>query len=223
MPQTAARVKVDAIRECGAEVDFIDVNCVSRTTRLTQLQDEHPDAYVADSANDSNVVDGNATLGRELATFGEAFDDVVVPIGGGGLAAGIARGLDSSGSAARLTAAEPLLANDAARSFREGRVVELECEPPTLADGARVSRIGDLPWAILQRRFAGVLEVQECEIAAALRLCFTHVNLKVEPTAALSLAAVAAHATVFRDRRVCCVITGANVDPELYFHLMTQI
>jgi len=82
MPETSARVKVDAVRSFGARVDLIDVGKIGRSERVGELAAEMPGAYFASAYDDQFVIDGNATLGDELAAHD--FDIVVVPIGGGG-------------------------------------------------------------------------------------------------------------------------------------------
>lgn len=221
MPAQSARVKIEAVRYWGGKVVFVDTTVMSRAARLAELAEEYPDAYVASAYDDWHVIRGNASLGREIAELLE-FDAVVVPIGGGGLASGIALGLREKGSRARLWGAEPLLANDAARSLREGRRVLLEKEPPTLADGARTLGLGEKNWEILRGELSGILEVPETAIAEAVRLLFRECNLKVEPTGALAVAAVVENSERFRDQKVAVVLTGGNVDPGLYARLIEE-
>jgi threonine dehydratase len=220
MPHTSARVKVEAVSGYGAEVDLIDTRAISRAARVAELARQHSEAYVASAYDDALVIEGNASLGRELAARASDFDLVVAPIGGGGLTAGILRGLRAAGSPSPLYAAEPLLGNDAARSLREGRIVANETEPATLADGARTLSVGKLNWEILRDGLAGVIEVPEESIARAVRLLFLHANLKAEPTGALAIGALLASPDRFANQRVCCVISGGNVDPALYADLI---
>ncbi|HEY2848192.1 MAG TPA: pyridoxal-phosphate dependent enzyme, partial [Pyrinomonadaceae bacterium] len=144
MPHTSAQVKIDAVRSYGAEANLINVNEVSRTERLAQLAAGRPSAYLASAFDDKFVIEGNSALGDELAEKG--FDAVIVPIGGGGLSSGIIQSFRRNSVATEVYAAEPLMANDAARSIREGRIVANEQEPQTIADGARTLSVGDLNW-----------------------------------------------------------------------------
>jgi len=125
-----------------------------------------------------------------------------------------------SGRTAKVVGAEPALANDAARSWRAGRLLANETESETLADGARGLSLGVHNWAILRDGLAGIVEVPEARIAEAVRLLFSLANLKAEPTGALSLAAVLTDPAAFRDRAVCCVISGGNVDTKVYQTLL---
>ena len=215
MPETSARVKIEAVRSHGARVELIDVGQISRAARVAELAAELPDAYVASAYDDPLVIAGNASLGRELAA--RDFDAILVPVGGGGLLSGVLTGLGDRRP--QVWGAEPLLANDAARSLREGRLVANESEPQTLADGARTVSLGRHNWEIIQPGVAGILEVSEEAIEEGVRRLFRH-NLKVEPTGALAVAAYFANPERFAGQNVCCVVSGGNVDPDLYARLI---
>jgi threonine dehydratase len=220
MPSTSAQVKIEAVREAGGEVDLIDVRTQSRQERVKELAKTHPDAYVASAYDDPLVIDGNASLGEELGRWERHFDVVIAPVGGGGLTAGLVKGLRSTGSPARVWGAEPLLGNDAALSFRQGRMVANESEPQTIADGARTLSLGQHNWAVLREGLAGIVEVSEERIKEAVRLLFVLANLKAEPTGALGLGAVLAQPELFGNQSVCCVVSGGNVDPEVFAKLL---
>jgi threonine dehydratase len=219
MPATSAAVKIDAVRSHGARVDLLDTRQKPRATRVAELAAEDPQAYVASAFDDPLVISGNASLGRELAAALD-LDDVLVPLGGGGLSAGMVLGLREVGSSARVWGAEPLLANDGARSLAAGEIVRNEFEPPTLADGARTLSLGRHNWEILRGGLAGVIEVPEAAIAEGLRRLFLDANVKAEPTGALGVGALLTSPERFRGRRVACVVSGGNVDPALYARLL---
>jgi threonine dehydratase len=124
--------------------------------------------------------------------------------------------LRTSGSAVQVCGAEPELANDAARSLRAGRLLSNETEPTTIADGVRTLSLGQHNWAILRDGLQSIVEVSEEQIMESVRLLFTLANLKVEPTGALSVAALLAAPKLFQGQSVCCVASGGNVDPELF-------
>lgn len=220
MPNTSAQVKIDAVREFGAHADLIEVNVISRAARVAQLAAQHPDAYIASAYDDPLVIAGNASLGAELARVTPAFDFILAPIGGGGLSSGIIQGLRANENATPVIAAEPLLGNDAARSLRAGEIVANEREPQTLADGARTTSIGKHNWAILRDGIYSIVEVPEENIAQGVRLLFTYANLKVEPTGALTIGAVLTQRDFFKNKRVCCVISGGNVDAKVYAEIL---
>lgn len=220
MPANSAKVKVDAVREFGGQVEMVDVRVKSRQDRVAELAREHPDAYVASSHDDPLVIQGNSSLGQEIAALSPAPEIVVAPIGGGGLTAGIILGLRQSPAKIRVIGAEPLAGNDAARSLQAGEVVSNPAEPETIADGARNIRLGKRTWEILKSGLSAVVEVPEATILHATRLLFDLANLKAEPTGALGIAALITRPELFRDHLVCCVISGGNVDPALYARIL---
>jgi threonine dehydratase len=223
MPATAPRIKVQAVKDYGATVDLVDVKKKSRLDRLGELDKEFPDAYVASPYDDPLVIEGNAGLANELFTLGLDLEFIIAPIGGGGLTSGLVKAVERSGKNIDVLAAEPILANDAAESFRAGHIVAQADESNTIADGARMLRLGERNWEILSHGLAGVVEVSEEQIKEGVRLLFALANLKAEPTGALALGAVLAQPERFRDRRVCCVISGGNADPTLYAELIAGI
>lgn len=220
MPASSAQVKIEAVRGFGATVDLIDVKSISRLQRIAELREKLPGAYVASPYDDELVIDGNSTLGDELAGYN--FDAVIVPIGGGGLISGISRAFARKTLMTEVLGAEPLLGNDAARSLNAGRLITNELEPPTIADGARTLSLGTLNWNIIRKSVGQIIEVPEEKIAEALRLYFSLVNLKCEPTGALSLGAVLSAPDMFRGKRICVVVSGGNVDASVYANLIAD-
>ncbi len=217
MPDNSASVKIEAVREFGGTVFLVDTRLKSRAQATAELSEQHPQAYVASAYDDPLVIEGNASLGRELAAMTPAPEVIVSPIGGGGLSSGIISGLTSAGCLNRphVTGAEPAIANDAARSLKAQVIVENESEPQTIADGARTLSLGKNNWQILKEGLAGIVEVPEHHIEGAVRLLFNLANLKAEPTGALSLGAVLTSPGLFAGRRICCVVSGGNVDLKL--------
>jgi threo-3-hydroxy-L-aspartate ammonia-lyase len=218
MPETSAKVKIAAVRSYGAKVDLIDTTKIGRSERVEHLAVEMPDAFVASAYDDQFVIDGNATIGDELAT--RDFDIVVVPIGGGGLISGIVTGLNRNNSKSAVIGAEPLLGNDAARSLRAGELLRNEAEPMTLADGARTMSLGNLNWPIIRENVSEIVEVSEENIAEAVRVYFQLANLKCEPTGAVPLGAILENKSRFEGSKVCLLVSGANVDASLYANLV---
>ena len=216
MPETSAQVKIEAVKNYGAVVDLINVNEIGREKRVAELMAEFPDAYQASAYDDPLVINGNSTLGVEIADYNEDFDFVIVPVGGGGLISGISKGLCRNGNNAALIGAEPKMANDAARSLRAGEIVRNEEEPQTLADGARTVSVGEHNWEIIKDGVNVIVEVSEVNIKNALNLYFSMNNLKVEPTGALSLGAVLEDKAQFHEKAICLVVSGGNVDAAIF-------
>lgn len=218
MPETSAKVKIDAVRGFGARVDLIDTKTIGRNERVAELAADNRNAYRASAYDDNLVIQGNASLGDELAA--SDFDIVISPVGGGGLISGTATGLRRSGSDSIIFGAEPLMANDAARSMRAGKIIPNETEPQTIADGARTISLGSLNWPIIQREVSEIIEVSEEKIIEAVRLYFGLANLKCEPTGALSLGAVLENKQRFKGKSICLIVSGGNVDNAVYMNIL---
>jgi len=223
MPATSAAVKIEAVRSYGAAVELIDAKVISRQARVSELAAEIKDADVLSAYDDERVIAGNSTLGEELAELAElhTFDCIIAPMGGGGLTSGIVKGLETKKKQIAVYAAEPQLANDGARSIAQGQIVANAQEPDTIADGARTVSLGQHNFAILKQGLAGVIEVSEDNIKEAVRILYRAVNLKAEPTGALSLGALLSAREKFSGRRPLLVISGGNVDASVYSSIIS--
>lgn len=223
MPDNSSNVKIEAVKRYGGTVDLIDTTKKTRAMRVGELSRENRRAYVTSAYDNEHVINGNASLGRELAAVYPSFNHVVASIGGGGLTSGIIKGIKDCGKKMRVVAAEPLLANDAAQCMNQGCIVSNSSEPQTIADGARTLSLGLKNWEILKDGgLTGVIEVPEEYISEAVRILFEKANLKAEPTGALSVGAILACPEYFMDKRTCFVISGGNVDPELYAKILRR-
>lgn len=214
MPHTSAKVKIEAVRSHGATVDLIDVREVSRAERIAWHAARDPGACASNAYDDPLIIAGNSTLGLEIADAGLGLDALLVPIGGGGLSSGIIEGLCERGDPTPVWGAEPLLANDAARSLRAGRRLPNAHEPQTIADGARTISVGVHNWAVLKDGLAGIAEVSEAAIREGVRLLAAE-GIRAEPTGALAVGALL-EGRGPAGGRVGCVLSGGNVDEAVY-------
>jgi len=221
MPKTSAQVKVASILSYGGVADLIDVREISRAERVQQLLAQFPGSFNAPAYDDYRVVVGNSTLGKDIFTAND-FDIVIVPVGGGGLSSGIIVAHDHLHSHTAIIGAEPLPGNDAARSLHSGQLQSNEHEPTTVADGARTLSLGKLNWEIIQQGLEEIIEVPDSLTMDALRRYFRYANLKVEPTGALALGAVLTQPTRFYGKKVCCIVSGGNVDPMVYAEALME-
>ena len=220
MPETSAKVKIEAVKSYGARVDLVDTKTVQRSERVAQLAAAMPNCYVASAYDDLFVIEGNSSLGDELSA--RDFDVVIVPIGGGGLISGISKGLCRNGDTATLVGAEPLLGNDAFLSLQAGKIIANETEPLTIADGARTLSLGKHNWEIIKSGVSEIIEVSDENMAEAVRLLFNLANLKSEPTGALTLGAVLENREKFAGKKICAVVSGGNVDAEIYRRILGE-
>jgi threonine dehydratase len=137
-------------------------------------------------------------------------DAVVAPVGGGGLLSGTALAARGLSPRTRVIGAEPVMADDAYRSLRSGRIVPSE-NPRTIADGLRTS-LGSLTFSIIQSLVSDIGRASEEGIASGMRLLWERMKIVVEPSAAVPLAAILEETVVVRGMRAAIVVSGGNVD-----------
>jgi threonine dehydratase len=172
--------------------------------------------------DDPRIVAGQGTVGLEIAEDRPDVAAVLVPIGGGGLAAGVAAAIRGLVPGARVIGVEPELAADAKASLEADEIVAWDAAlvSRTIADGARTQAIGRLNFAHLREQLDAIVTVSEAEIAAAVRLAAEEARLVVEPSGALPIAAMRFHAAEAGlrglDGPVVGVVSGGNVDPDRY-------
>ena len=159
---------------------------------------------------DPRVIAGQGTAALELLTAHPDLDALVVPLGGGGLAAGTALAMRALAPDCRLYLAEPEGAADGARSFARG-TLDIDFVPDTICDGLRGS-LGAINFAMLRAAGAQVLTVDDAQTVAAMRQLWSRSKQLVEPSSATALAAVLAHPAHFEGRKVGIILSGGNVD-----------
>jgi threonine dehydratase len=160
--------------------------------------------------NDFRIVCGQATVALELLNEIKDLDCVIAPVGGGGLLSGTAISVSSLSPGTQIFGAEPQNADDAYQSFHAGRIIKPD-HPDTIADGLRTS-LGDLTFSIIREFVTDILTVSEADIVSAMRLIWERMKIIVEPSAAVSLAAVLQNSNLFREKRVGIIVSGGNCD-----------
>ena len=172
--------------------------------------------------DDDRIIAGQGTVGLELVEDLPDLAAVLVPIGGGGLASGVATAVRALRPDARVIGVEPELAADARDSLAAGEIVAWPAElvSRTIADGTRTQALGPRTFAHLRAHLDSIVTVTEVEIAAAVRLAAERSRLVVEPSGALGVAAIAFRSAALGldrlDGSVVAVVSGGNVDPESY-------
>jgi threonine dehydratase len=213
MPADAPQVKIEATRAAGAEIIFYDRSTESREEIAARLAGERGAALVP-SFDDVDVIEGQGSVGVELGDqLGTAPGEVLVPCGGGGLAAGIALALPGS----RIVTVEPEGWGDMAESLDAGHPVPVrEPAPPTRCDALQTKLVSPLTLGALRRSGASGVTVTEAEVEAAIAVAARHLRLVVEPGGAVALAALLAGKAGSLDGSCVVVVSGGNVDPALY-------
>jgi threonine dehydratase len=227
MPGDAPRIKIDRVRADGAEIVVVGPSSDERR-RVAEAIAAERGLSIIPPFDDDRIIAGQGTCGLEIAEDLPDLAAVLVPIGGGGLASGVAAAVRALCPAARIVGVEPELAADARDSLREGRIVEWPAElvGRTMADGTRTHALGRRTFAHLAALLDDIVTVSEAEIAAAVRLAAEESRLVVEPSGALSIAALrfrAAEAGIAGlTGPVVAVASGGNVDPERYRELLAS-
>ncbi|MBN2430805.1 MAG: pyridoxal-phosphate dependent enzyme [Acidobacteria bacterium] len=209
MPENAPGVKKRAVAGYGAEIVFCRPTLADREATLEKVI-QRTGAEFVHPYNDYRVIAGQATAALELLADMPALDFVMAPVGGGGLLSGTALTVRAVSPATAVLGAEPAGADDACRSLQAGRIIP-QTHPQTVADGLRTS-LGEKTFPIIQRLVQEILTVSEDGILQAMRRIWERMKIIIEPSAAVPLAAVFEHPTVFRGRRVGIILSGGNVD-----------
>lgn len=209
VPAGAVRAKLAAIEHYGAILHHCAPTIAAREAMCAQVQAETGGTIVHPYA-DPLVIAGQGTAALELLTAHPDLDALVVPLGGGGLAAGTALAMRALAPGCELFLAEPEGAADGARSFARG-VLDHDMVPDTICDGLR-GTLGAINFTILREANAKVLTVDDAQAVAAMRLLWTRTKQVVEPSSATVLAAVLANRGLFAGRRVGIILSGGNVD-----------
>jgi threonine dehydratase len=221
MPSDAPALKKARVEADGAEVVVVGTSSEERQVVAERIAAERGLAIIP-PYDDDRIIAGQGTVGLEIAEDLPDVAAVLVPIGGGGLASGVCVAIRALAPRARLIGVEPELAADARDSLRAGRIVRWSPEDAsrTIADGTRTTAIGRRPFAHLSRLIDDIVTVSEAEIAAGVRIAAEESRLVVEPSGALSVAALAFRAGEaglgVLDGPVVAVVSGGNVDPDRY-------
>lgn len=209
VPEGAVQAKLAAIERAGAILHRCAPTIAAREAACARVQSD-TGATVVHPYTDARVIAGQGTAALELLTAHPDLDALVVPLGGGGLAAGTALAMQALAPGCRLYLAEPAGADDGARSFARG-MLDHAFTPDTVCDGLR-GTLGAPNFALLQAAGAEVLTVDDDATLAALRLVASHMKQLVEPSSAIVLAAVLAYRARFAGRKVGLVLSGGNLD-----------
>jgi threonine dehydratase len=225
MPSNAPAIKRQRVESDGAEIVTVGPASDDRAAMARQLAAEQGLVLIP-PYDDDRIIAGQGTVGLEIAEDVPDLAAVLIPIGGGGLASGVAVAVRAIHPGARIIGVEPELAADARDTLRERRIVHWSAEDVsrTIADGARGQHIGQRPFAHLSRLMDDVVTVSESEIAAGVRLVAEESRLVVEPSGALAPAAARYRASEAGlsgvAGTVVAVVSGGNVDPDRYRALL---
>ena len=219
VPSNGSAAKLAAIEGYGAELRPYDPERESREEVATQIADDRSMTIIR-PFDDYDVMAGQGTAGLELVDQVPGLELVLLPVGGGGLAAGVATAVKGLSPGVKVIGVEPEIASDTSQSMRAGKRVRI-AEPETIADGLRARQPGELTFAVNSRLLTDVVTVSEEAIIDAMRFCFSRLKIVVEPSGAVALAALLSGA-VEAAGRVAVVLSGGNMDPADFAALLQR-
>jgi threonine dehydratase len=217
VPGNGSPAKLAAIEGYGAELRRYDPATEHRE-QIAAVVARERSLTVIPPFDDYDVMAGQGTVGVELADQAGPLDLVLVPIGGGGLAAGVATAVKALIPGAAVMGVEPAGADDTRQSLRAGHLVSMV--PDTIADGLRAWQPGDLTFAVNKRLLDDVVAVPEAAIVEAMAFCFARLKVVVEPSGAVPLAALLSGAVEPRPR-TAVVLSGGNITPADFTALVS--
>ena len=219
MPSDAPRMKLDNTRALGAEVVLYDRYTEDRAAIGQKLAEERKLVLVP-PYDDQNVMAGQGTIGLEIAAdiaaLGETLDVVITPVGGGGLAAGISTAITALSPRTKVYGVEPTGFDDTKRSIEAGDRVANAPDAKSICDSLQVQKPGELTFPINRRLLSNILTVNDSDVLAAMANAFRELKLVVEPGGAVGLAALLARKLDVKGKTVAVVLSGGNVDTEMF-------
>ncbi|MBA2774017.1 MAG: threonine/serine dehydratase [Nocardioidaceae bacterium] len=214
MPTQAPAIKREATEALGATVVVVDIS--ERAAVTEQIRAETGAVFVPPFDHPA-IIAGQGTVGLEIADDLPDVATVWVPVSGGGLISGIAAALKALSPQVRVVGVEPELAGDLAEGFAAGHPVSWSSDRTgrTIADGLRVTAVGDLNWHHIRAHVDDVMTVSEDQIRAAMRSTIVEAKLVCEPSGAVAVAGYLAHADRVGRGPAVAVLSGGNVESSL--------
>ncbi len=214
MPVTAPIVKQEATKGYGAEVVLYGQQFSGALDRALSEKD-HTFIHAFD---DDDIMAGQGTIGLEICDDLRDMDCVLVPVGGGGLIAGVSTAVKALSPAAEVIGIQTESAQSAFRAFQEGRLKDMR-PAPTIADGIAVGKAGERTFEVLRKSVDDMIVVAEDSVALAIYLIMERTKLVIEGAGAVPLAALMEQAERFKKKNVVLLLSGGNID----FTLMDRI
>ena len=210
MPFNAPKVKKDAVIGYGGNIEECESTAIARESLALKIVNETGATFIHPS-NDLNVIIGQGTAAMELMEEVKGLENVITPVGGGGLIGGTALACNYFGSNINVYGGEPSAMNDAIRSMQSGIIETNEAASTTIADGLRTN-LGNINFPIIKNFVKYIIAVEEHKIIEALKLIWERMKILVEPSSAVALAAVLKRKDIFANTTTGIIISGGNVD-----------
>lgn len=220
MPRSANPARVQGCRDYGAEVELVD-DVHQAFARVKEIEAREGRTFVHPFEGPLTAL-GTATLGLELCEQAPELEAVIVPIGGGGLCAGVAAAVKQKLPRAQVFGVEPEGADTMHRSFRSGKPEGID-KVRTIADSLGAPHAAQYSYELCRRYVDGLVLVSDEELRAAMRLLFRGAKLAVEPAGAASTAALCGPLRErLEGKRVAAIVCGANIDARTFTNLISE-
>jgi len=217
MPTTAPKVKRDGAGRLGAEVVFEGTTSVERQLRAEEIA-EKEGLVIVPPFDHRHIIAGQGTVGLEIVRDWPDVDIVLAPIGGGGLASGVAAAVKRVLPSAKVIGVEPVGAASMHKALENGSPVLLE-EIDTIADGLAPVIVGELTFEHAHNLMDDVVTVDDASIRAATSMLIDRHKIIVEYSGAVTTAALLSGKVEAEGRRVAVIVSGGNLDPSLLAEL----
>jgi threonine dehydratase len=225
MPEDAPVAKLENTRRLGGEVITYDRYTGDREAIAREIAAERG-AELVPSYDHADIIAGQGTVGLEIAeqsiASGMPVDQVLIPCGGGGLSSGSAIALKARLPDVAVITVEPENYDDTAQSLQSGRRVSVPTTQRSVCDALLVASPGKLTFDIMRKFVEAGLVVSDDEVKSAMRFAFRDLKLVVEPGGAAALAAVLAEKIDFEGKTTAVVLSGGNVDVELFSEIQAE-
>ena len=209
MPSNSPEVKKKAVAGYGGIITLCEPTLQSREQTLLIIA-ENSGIEIIHPYNNFKVIAGQGTAAKELLEQVQHLDQILCPVGGGGLLSGTAISVKELSPSCKVIAAEPSGADDAYRSFKAGYIIP-STHPITIADGLLTS-LGGINFAIISNKVDDIITVSEESIILAMRLVWERMKLIIEPSSAVPLAAILENQKLFINQKIGIILSGGNVD-----------
>jgi len=220
MPETANKAKVERCKSFGAEVVLVE-NVHTAFEKVKDIEEDEGRHFIHPFEGPLTAL-GTATVGLELANQVSNLDAVIVPVGGGGLIAGIANYLKQFNPQIKMYGVEPEGADSMNRSFATGRPEEIE-KVSTIADSLGAPHAAPYSFELTRTFVDEMVTVTDAQLADSMELLFNEMKLAVEPAAASSTAALQYQLLdELKGKRVGIIVCGTNIDLETYYSNITE-
>lgn len=212
VPKNASQCKINAIQAYNGKVEKCGTTSGERLPRAQAIAVQKSGVYIP-PYDDPFIMAGQGTIGLEILEQVENIDAIIVPIGGGGLIAGVLTAIKETNPKIKVIGVEPELGNDTYLSLQNKKITTIPATT-TIADGLRTNQPGDLTFPVLMKYLDDIVLVSEDEIREAFSFVMERTKQLIETSSATTIAAAMFNKLNIQGKNIVTVISGGNVDLE---------